>query len=65
MEMVLKRHREFCLLQAKDPASEASISIFPKSKKAHKKEGFGNHSEASINLNLKLNYENSYFTLSI
>ena len=34
-------------------------------KKAVKKYGFGNHSEAKINLNLKLNYENSYFTLSM
>ncbi|SHG75849.1 hypothetical protein SAMN04488522_107168 [Pedobacter caeni] len=34
-------------------------------KKRVKKDGFGNHSEATINLNLKLNYENSYFTLSI
>jgi hypothetical protein len=32
---------------------------------AVKKYGFGNHSEAKINLNLKLNYENSYLTLSI
>lgn len=30
-----------------------------------KKDGFGNHSEATINLNLKLNYENSYFIIFI
>ncbi len=34
------------------------------SNKLIKKDGFGNHSEATINLNLKLNYENSYLTLS-
>lgn len=36
-----------------------------KKKKRVKKDGFGNHSEATINLNLKLNYENSYFILFI
>ena len=27
-----------------------------------KKDGFGNHSEATINLNLKLNYENLLYS---